>query len=587
MSREPFEYIEFDLDYCGLTYGEGACQALLGTTGLRKCFNMFRHCQDRENFDLGVKTVRLCKPGAFIPPGMDMFPCLQDVSLSSATVNIGGMDEDMAALGRRGTLEARCSDFTYHDRFFDKYQAGRISGTAQADGQGYKPEDFGTFWSRLKARWPYHSGRPARHVQGYVDGGVLTITKTRHFVLETINVDERGAEIEAKDILKLVDNDRAVAPKQSQGVLLEDITAGDNGCTLAPEGIGDLEYPESGRALIGSELVDFTRVGDVLTFTDRGVRNTSVSDHSLDDTVQLTFSRWKAPINEVLRDLLVDYAGVNPAFIPTARWQSEIANWGWHIRLSVDIVKPEGVGDLIGELSVLGISVWWDDVNQEIGLKMIRPVDGDVVHVLTDDTAIKEIEIEDRDDERVTEIAFYHKISNPVEDHEKPESYDRNRYIVDPESKLPAAYGDTRRMEVFCRWLDHGDDLTVRVAGRRSLNRRKNAPRRYEITLDAKDDAIALTDVLRVSSRSVTDEVGIPQERLLQAISRKDPIPGHEIEVIGQSYEYEGRFGRAAPPELMGLTYDTATPEQREMYAFAVATDGATFSDGTGGYEAA
>ena len=44
-------FIEFDLPYCALNYGEGLCEAALGVTGDKKCFNTLATCQDRLHFD--------------------------------------------------------------------------------------------------------------------------------------------------------------------------------------------------------------------------------------------------------------------------------------------------------------------------------------------------------------------------------------------------------------------------------------------------------------------------------------------------------------------------------------------------------
>ena len=584
--REPFEWVEFDIDYCTLSYGTGACTAVLGTTGVRKCYNMFANCQDQENFDPGVKTVRICSPTAAIPVGMDMFPALINVSASTATVNIGGSDANLSAFGRRGTINFTARDFAYHDRFFDKYQAERISGAAQTDESGYDPAARGTIWAKLRARWPYYSGRPLRKCEGYIDGGTLVTTKTRHFVFTEMAYDSVSGTLtgSGKDILDLADNKKAVAPQSSRGVLFNGINDQETAITLAPAGIGDDEYPASGIATIGSEMVSFTRTADAVTLTERGLRGTEIRSHDADDNFQLSYSINLVRIDAVIYDLLVNYAGIDPAFIPFADWQSEVNRWATNLLLSTDIPKPTGVATLIGEFAVLGASIWWDDVAQEIGLKMIRPVDGEPIFNLTDDSALKALSIEDMDEDRITEISFSSVIVDPTRSATDNDNFSREYYAVALLEKSPNAFRDTRRLKVVTRWLNQGDDRTVRITGRRLLNRLNTAPQRLTCELDAKDDAIALTDVLNITSRGAQDVTGKASAALWQVISRKELRSGHDFEVKAQRYFYDGRFGYCM--ENDAPTYDAASAEERETGNFAVDSTSLVFSDGTGPYEA-
>ena len=44
MGRQPFQYVEIDLDYCANTAGVAPCTAL--QTGDAKCFNTYATCND-------------------------------------------------------------------------------------------------------------------------------------------------------------------------------------------------------------------------------------------------------------------------------------------------------------------------------------------------------------------------------------------------------------------------------------------------------------------------------------------------------------------------------------------------------------
>src|SRR5690554_4058806 len=100
MDRQPLTIVEIDLDFCSLTYGTGACTAVLGTTGLHKCFGGYRHCQAREAFARVTRTLRFAQNVSGLPD-VHLYPCLKSVSTRSAEVNLSGIDASSTALGRR------------------------------------------------------------------------------------------------------------------------------------------------------------------------------------------------------------------------------------------------------------------------------------------------------------------------------------------------------------------------------------------------------------------------------------------------------------------------------------------------------
>ena len=168
-SREPLVWVEVDVDQCQLTYGLGLCTALLGTTGLTKCFNTFKTCQDKLNYDLGSLTYKFYMPQSNLPKEAGVFPCLTSVSESVGEVNIAGTNTDVKGLGKREKITFNCKDFPYGDQYTDKYASERVSGAAQSSGVGYDPYERGTFFGKLRARWPYYAGRACRVNEAYFD----------------------------------------------------------------------------------------------------------------------------------------------------------------------------------------------------------------------------------------------------------------------------------------------------------------------------------------------------------------------------------------------------------------------------------
>lgn len=587
MSAEPVSWIEVDVDGCSRTFGVAPCTASLSAAVPRKCYNTFGTCRDKVNFArvAAFRTLRFCEPRGNMPKGATYFPALTSISEQSSTVNIAGSDDDLSALGRRATVRVGLVDFPYHDRLTDPYQAERVSGAAQIDEGGYDPGQRGTFFAKLKRRWPHYAGRPLRVVNAKIVGGVLTELVTRHYVITDMNGpdDEGRVTFEASDVLDLAKNEKAVAPKASNGALSADIGAGlPASFTLQPAGVGDSEYPASGRALIGSEIVSYTRVGDVVTLTARGVAKSLAATHSARDTFQQVLHVNLSRIDVLIRTLLVDYAGINPAFVPTAKWTAEVDRWLPDLLLETHIVKPTGVATLIGELSILGVSVWWDSALQEIGLKANRPPAEDTVYDLTNDANIKAISVEDRDDKRLTQIHFSSVMADPTKSNTAKENYDRLFVTPDLTSERPEAFGGARIREVLCRWLNQGANDLIRTLSQRLLARFKTAPQHFTILLDAKDTPIGLTEVLRVRSRSAQDETGKPETRLLQVIERSEPRPGHEIRIVAQAYQFDLRFALIGPDTLP--VYTAATEDQKRTYGFIGADTEPAFADGSDYY---
>lgn len=580
-NKQPISIIELDMDYCALSFGVGDCTASLGGSITHKCFNTFYTCPVQQLFDKTSLTYRFVQPRTQYPKGATTFPCLLDVSDSSAQVNIAGADDRLDSLGKRAQISATFMDFPYHDRFMDKYQSERISGDAQLDGVGYNPREKGTFWTKFKARNPNYAGRPMRKLEGFLTDDVLTIEKTRHYIITDIKGPDTNGRvtIEGRDILKLADDDRAVVPQPSRGKTGEEVSE-DVGATfdLIPAGIG-VEYPTSGFAAMGNELVEFTRSGDTITLIDRGVSGTGIKSHSINDSFQVSYSPRRRRIDDVLNDLLTE-AGIDPAFIPFAEWQAEVDRWASSLFLTADIMKPEGVKKLVGELSVLGVSIWWCEVCQEIKLQINRPVDTESISVFSDRNNNIEAFSEDRADDRITEIIFNTVQIDPSRGVAE-DNFARGFYIVSPVEKLPEAFGDTRIKTINCRWLNQGDDANVRIISLRLLDRFRLAPVRYEVTVDYRDD-LPLVSVVQLESYISTDETGNLQPQLAQVTIREDDVPGHRVKLTLHKFQFDKRYGFITENDRP--VYTSSSDAQKLRGAYFVDETSLEFGDGSGPY---
>ena len=594
--EEPVQIVEIDLDQCSLTFGVGTCTAALSVGTQDKCRNTWATCKiaqaSRDSvFDKGTPlTLRFIKSRPKMPiDGKTYFPRLKSVSTFSSTVNIVGFKQDLGSLGRRGTVTVNLEDFPYNDMYTDKYALERKSGDAQYSGIGYDPLEKSTFWTKIRKWSPNYAGRPLRVIDTYIyldDNGTPQWgpdPKVRHFIMTDIkqDFDSKSVTVEGKDILSLAEKKSAVAPKVSNGSLATDISSTPSSFDLEPAGIGNLEYPTSGYAVIGKEVVTFTRSGDTITLTGRGQEGTEAKTHKAGDTFQIAKKFTGAFINEVV-DYLLNETEIDPSFFDSSEYADEVSRWAPTLRINTVLTKSEAVTKYLGELTTLGVSMWWDELAQKIKLKMNHPLDyTETVTPVSDDSSIKAISVDEKDEERLTQVHFYSVQSDPTQSVDDKENYDRITVIVDSESQGDNFYGDTRIKEVFCRWFNTGNDAAVRTIGTRYLQRFNQSPKYHSLTVDKKDGSVNLADIIAVTSEFITDENGSPIETNLQVIGRSEIKSGHEVKYTLQSYDFAGNssfimendanpYGSATDLELERGCYIVGPslefPDGREAY---------------------
>lgn len=583
---EPVQYVEIDLDLCTLTWGNSPCTAALALNTPSKCYNTWNTCADKTNYNKGSLTLRFIKPRPKMPiDGRTFFPTLKDVSAYSSTVNIVGFKQELGSLGRRGTVSVTLDDFPHNGRGVDKYASERVSGAAQFDSVGYDPFDRSTFWVKLKQRNPNYAGRPLRVVNTYIylleDGTPVwdnTRVETRNFVLTEIkyNYNSKVVTVEAQDVLTLAEKENAVAPTPSEGVLDADISDTDTTLTLSPSGIG-ASYPTSGYAVIGSEVVKYTRSGDTVTLTQRGAEGTVAASHSEDDTFQEAIKFSGERLHEVIQTLL-EQTEIDPSFYNVAAYQTEVERWASTIKVYTVLTEPTAVSEYLGELVTLGVSLWWDDVDQEIKMKINHPLDfTETTTEISDDSAIKTFSVEDKDKERITQVHFYSVQEDPTKSVSDGSNYSRSKVIFDSDAQDPNNYGSTRIKSIFCRWLNQGNNAAINILGRRYLQRFNAAPKYYTLVLDAKEQ-VGLANILEVTSDFIVDDDGAPRQTKLQVIGKTEQKQGHEIKYLAQSYEFESNYSFIM--ENTANDYSTATATELERGCYIGDENLTSFPDG-------
>lgn len=580
MAREPLTVIEWDIDQCTLNYGSGACTAVLGATGDYKCFKTRATCQDLENYSAGTLTLKFVHGTVNTPKDDLYFPCVESYTSYSTSVNLAGSNPKLGNLGKRGEFSFTLNDFTYHDRGIDPYASERVTGVAQSSGVGYLPEERGTFLRRLKARFPNYANSKIRKVFGYVEDGVFTPVQTLHFILEGFDGPKNGKtyEFTAKDILKLTEEDEALVPKAATGYLASDINESSTTVDLVPTGVGDSDYPTSGQAILGDEILEFTRSGDTITFVTRGLDGTDVSSHETNDPFQVIFVVEDESPDETLVRLL-ETTEVPAEAIKTVKWRRERKRWCPTLKFNTKITEPTGVSDLIAEWAILGISVWWDAINYEVGFNVNSPVD--VNEEITDisDNDIISLDIVDNDEDRLTNLLIYFDQKDYTGSLESASNY--NQVMVIP-SDQGAIYDDTNNRIEYCRWLKDNGTTNLRIAGVRLLQRFDTAPVTYTMTVDEDYNELDLISVLRLETDISTDPTGLSEPVLIQVKEREDIEGGSQLTFVAQRFYYEGNYGFVM--ENTANQYDSATDQEKEDGAYLIAEGNDTFDDGYPAY---
>jgi hypothetical protein len=512
MSQKVLQYIEIDIDYCSLTYSVAPCQASLVNsppTGTIKCFNSLVTCQDRANFTNVPVTLRFAVPTNDLPASIDCIPNINNISFDPAVISLG------ENLGQRATLTVSFDDHRHSDTGlgFDKYLADRP----------YDPYSQGTFWGKFRARQPFLRGRNLRWITGFL-GDALADMETRHYIIDSFSGPDNNGKftIIAKDLLKLADGDRAMAPAVSDGFLNAALTNVATSFTIAPAGIGST-YPASGFiAIAGSEICSFTRSGDVFTIA-RAAQGTVAAAHSAQDRVQTVLVYTAISPDIIIADLLSTYADVSLAFIPQAVWATEVATYLNRLYTAV-ISQPTSVNTLISELiEQAGLSMWWDDRNQQIGLLVLRGLIY-TTFLFSEDTVIADsFEVEEQPDKRLSQVHTYFGQINSLTSLTDKANYRSVSHIINTQAETD--YGSAAIKEIFSRWIPAlGRSIADRV-GSILLARFKDPPRHIKVSVLRKSTPeILLARGYQATSTFLQDATGASQAVNMQ-VTRLQPSP--------------------------------------------------------------
>lgn len=517
-AREPIEIVEIEVERCSLIFGTGICYA----TG-EPCYNTWATCRAPDVFASEPYVYRFAKSDGNVPLGLSCVSLLKSISTAPQQLTVG------KGLGVRASVTIQMRDADWPDHDFDPYFDLRGHG---ADGAA------GTFWGRWLARHRFYVGRFVSRYTGYV-GGVWPLDFERQsYVIDGINGTDKNGDLSliCKDILKLADDKRAQCPKASTARLSSDISATDTTINLYPS-TGD-QLAASGFLRISSEIMSYTRSGDVLTVV-RGQRGTAAKAADADDSVQDCAVFVNEPVQDIIYTLLTVYAGVPSAYIDKTAWDAERDAHLLGVYSSI-ITEPTGVNTLIAELCEQGqCYIWWDDVDQQIRFRALVPpvVDGlpiisDELHQLADSMSKTDLA-----NERQSRFVIYFDPIDPTKSLTDRTNFRQCEVAVDPLSESALEHGSPRIKTINSRWFSAGSLGRVRQLGQALLRRYRNPPRQIDFMLDASVD-LKTADIFRVSSRLIQAPSGARDLVTMQVIEQQAVKAGVRNRIKALSFDW-------------------------------------------------
>jgi hypothetical protein len=420
-------------------------------------------------------------------------------------------------------------------------------------------------------------------------GFVPDETKARAYFIDSVQGPDSNGRVQvvAKDPLKLADRQKAQVPAPSLGTVR---TAFNNSATtIEITGALAADYPAPGIVRIDDELISYTTTNTVSTYVTltgvtRGVEGSIAEEHDDGTLVQLCKKYDDEPVWDVVYDLLTTYAGIDASFIPYADWQSEGSVWLPQFNVTTVLSQPKGVGEVLGELvSQVLLYIWWDERDQEIKLRAIRPLIGNAP-TFTDNSNIIENSVSLTTDpkNRVSQIWIYWDQTNRAEDVDNEANYRKLRIRADLDAESPEQYGESRVRKIYARWIQNDAqaiNLSARLLGQSYEN-----PKILKLRVDAKDRAVWTADIVDIVHRNIVDFNGLPLAERYQVISVEEVQPGETVEYEMQRFLFKGtRFGYYMASDAP--LFVNATQEQKDGNSAWYSDADGLMSDGSSGWE--
>lgn len=583
-ARVPVTAVEIYIDDCAESFGVGACTAS-GAAGT-ECYNTYLTCQDPANYNKTQKTYRFYQPVSNWPIGEIGYPALkEEPKYTSCKIDPKG------SLGKRGSVRIELHDFADDDLYTDPYVSTRT----------YTPELQGTFFGKLKSRTPYYKGRLMKVRKGYINNPFSwSDFEDRLYVIESISYDQKGKVIiEGKDLLKLTEDKKSVAPAVSTATLASAYTAAGTTLVLQTgEGAAFANDIYTGSAISGS-VVGYVRIGDnVLKYTGvstdtltgvvGGQFGSSDENADIDDAVQKCLNFDAVNVIDIIHFLLTNYADINESYIPydaglttptgtDDEWDIEKGSWLSSNTLTHIITESTGVATLLKQICEQNlIYMWFNEKDQEVKLRAIAPeLKNATPLALTDNANILEdsIMVSDNVADRISQIWIYYDLKNIAGDTDKAENYKKIKITVDTDSENINAYSEKAIRVIYANWLGSSNTGLILTLTGRLLSRYAGTPSTVKFKVDMADADLWTGSIATLQTNAFQAFDGSNLTQKMQVLKASEIHDKQIAELEAETWEYEiSRYGFVTPNTMGDYTAESA--ENQNAYGFICQNDG-------------
>lgn len=460
-------------------------------------------------------TYGYCESRSPHPQNLNNYaPALRSVSIAPAQINPKG------GIGARASVSLGLSDFPSSDRYdIDTYLTER----------SFNPLEVGQHFTKWRARNAFYENYDCRVLSGFIVDNAFDRSnfQTRNYVLSSMTATGGAADFTAKDPLQKISNKKALAPKPSNGALNASITAGATSIALKPTGIGDDEYPANTAGSnnfyvsIRDEVMLCTnRSGDTLTVT-RAQKNTVADAHDADDTVQLCLQFTGKTVDEVQAELCIDYAEINPIYIPKSQWNAEASTY---LSQNPDalITTPTSVQTLIGELcEQWPHKLFWNDRQGYIQFEAVKapPASANVVD-MDGEIIADSFSTRDRPDMQLSTIFVYYGQFDPTKKIDEEDNYQITYARVNTDASR--RYNSNQTKTIFSRWITTAGGAGARQMAALLGRRFGFTPREIGFSMEVKDSSLWIGETRAVNHRDIVDQNGNPVDTIFEILTAKE-----------------------------------------------------------------
>ena len=169
----------------------------------------------------------------------------------------------------------------------------------------------------------------------------------------------------------------------------------------------------------------------------RAKGGTTGSAHAIGDGIQECKTYEDTPVIDVVQELLEDFANVPPSFIPFTDWETEEAASLTGYDMETIISEPTGVLTLLKEIAAITLlDIWYDDVAQEVKLKLQTPFTT-VTETVNDEMDVLEnsLKVKDLNNQRLTRILIYYGIRNFARDLTETENFSLINFQIEADKE--------------------------------------------------------------------------------------------------------------------------------------------------------